>query len=181
MAHTAARLPRALTTGSCCRDGKVRVKLSCARGESIVDGSFVSSEAVRFKTPVHEQYGALPCDVAVSIGSSGWTVNPLKLQVGAGWRAAEVLHGGGCSASVVLRVLPLRCLAHWRRCFSTVCCMPLTHEAPLPSTAFPPCLQYFSNMLPSASLAYGPGVLPQVGPGCRAAWHTFHLLYGGCC
>lgn len=31
----------------------------------------------------------------------------------------------------------------------------------------PPCLhpslQYFSNMLPSACLAYGPGVLPQVG------------------
>jgi hypothetical protein len=54
-----------------------------------VDGSFVSSEAVQFKTPAHEQYGALPCDVAVS---SGWTVSPLKFQVG-GWVTAELDSG----------------------------------------------------------------------------------------
>ncbi|EFN60095.1 hypothetical protein CHLNCDRAFT_133411 [Chlorella variabilis] len=88
-------------TGLRFRDGQIRVKLISPRGENIVEGTFVSREAVRFKTPAHEQHGALLCNVYVSIGSDNWTVNQLKFQ-------------------------------------------------------------YFSNMLPSASLAYGPGVLPQV-------------------
>lgn len=63
------------------RDGKIRVRLVSARGESVVDGAYVSPEALRFKTPPHEQHGALPCEVSVSVGSHGWTVNPLKFQV----------------------------------------------------------------------------------------------------
>ena len=65
-----------------CRDGKVRVRLTSARDEVVVDGTYVSSETVRFVTPPHEQHGPLPCDVAVAIGSGSWTVTPLKFQVG---------------------------------------------------------------------------------------------------
>lgn len=83
-----------------CREG-IRVRLRSARGDIVVDGSCASSEAVHFKTPQHEQNGALPCEVAVSVAGGGWTVNHLKFQ-------------------------------------------------------------YFSNMLASACVAFGPGVLPQV-------------------
>lgn len=70
-----------------CRDGQIRVKLISPRGENIVEGTFVSREAVRFKTPAHEQHGALLCNVYVSIGSDNWTVNQLKFQVGEGIHA----------------------------------------------------------------------------------------------
>ncbi|KAI3429649.1 hypothetical protein D9Q98_005734 [Chlorella vulgaris] len=90
-------------TGLRFREG-IRVRLRSARGDIVVDGSCASSEAVHFKTPQHEQNGALPCEVAVSVAGGGWTVNHLKFQ-------------------------------------------------------------YFSNMLASACVAFGPGVLPQVSCG----------------
>lgn len=68
-------------TTSAFRDGKVRVRLTSPRGETIVDGTYVSSGAVRFTTPPHEQHGPLPCEVAVAIGGSSWTVTPLRFQV----------------------------------------------------------------------------------------------------
>lgn len=62
----------------------MRVRLTSPRGETVVDGTFISSEAVRFTMPPHEQHGPLPCDVAVAIGGSSWTVTPLRFQVGLG-------------------------------------------------------------------------------------------------
>ena len=69
------------------------MRLTSARGESVVDGAFVSAEALRFKTPTHEQHGALPCDVCVSIGSDSWTVNPLNFQVRAGAESDDAKRG----------------------------------------------------------------------------------------
>lgn len=82
---------------SFCRGGKIRVRLLSARGEAIVEGTFVSPEALRFKTPPHEQHGALPCDVSVSIGADNWTVNPLKFQAST---------AGDCAGILIAAALP---------------------------------------------------------------------------
>lgn len=124
------------------RDGKVRVRLTSPRGETIVEGMYVSSEAVRFTTPPHEQHGPLTCDVAVAIGSSSWTVTPLRFQV---------ILGELCSRSwVVWATADVVALVAWFNVSDLAC----------PANCV--VLQYFANTCMSACLAYGPGVLPKV-------------------
>ncbi|KAK9867723.1 hypothetical protein WJX84_004647 [Apatococcus fuscideae] len=60
------------------KEGKCQVKFGTGKGETLVDGQYISPEAIKVKTPNYELWGALAVDVRVNISGEGWTVNKLQ-------------------------------------------------------------------------------------------------------